>query len=418
MNLINQTLKSRLNLEPFQLEDKNNSYNINRSPMNYTSKTFNNNKYNRMNNIKENKYRKELIMAKVIISELQDSIDALKQEKNELEMKLEEALSTLKSLHSEYISLTQKFDNINQTIILDVNNTEKNYENKINALKIKNDELIEELSTKKEINKMQEEAMERKISLLEKKLEKTEEELINTKKKCKFNNILERNKDIVDKENFELREDNIKMSTKFNEEIKRMGKELEEYKNLIKKLENENFLITNELNKNKNMLEKEQKLNIQKNKIDKYLNDDLEIKNDKYETIKKKYNILLKEKNELDKKYYQMKMKNSNSYYIEELEIAKEQNKYILNLLLKITPNVKLIMQIVDLNKDIIQLEKKKILIMKNKSQDEKIKNTIFKINEQINNCKINLNSLEDELINVDLGSSHSNLENSLNISN
>ena len=413
MNLINQTLKNRLNLEFFEKGDNNNLNNINRSPMSYTTKTFNKIKSERKNSTNENKYRKELIMAKVIISELQDSIEILKQEKNDLEIKLEETLNTLKFLHSDYISLTQKLDNVNQVIITDANNTEKNYENKIKELKLKNDELNEELNTKKEISKMQEEALEKKIVLLEKKLEKTEEELNNTKKKWKYSINLEKNKDIMDKENFELREDNIKMSTKFNADIKRMRRELEEYKNMVKKLESENFLVKNELNENKNMLEKEQKINEQKYQIDKYLNNDLETKNDKYETIKKKYNILLKEKNELEQKYQQMKLKNNNSVIKEELEITKEQNKYILNLLLRITPNAKLIRQIVELNKEIIQLERKKILIMNNKNQDNKIKNIVFKINDQIDTFKNNLSSLEDELINVDFGSSQ---ENSLDI--
>ena len=413
MNLINQTLKNRLNLEFFEKEDNNNLFNINRSPMSYTTKTFNKIKSERINSTNENKYRKELIMAKVIISELQDSIEILKQEKNDLEIKLEETLNTLKFLHSDYISLTQKLDNVNQVIITDANNTEKNYENKIKELKLKNDELNEELNTKKEISKMQEEALEKKIVLLEKKLEKTEEELNNAKKKWKYSINLEKNKDIMDKENFELREDNIKMSTKFNADIKRMRRELEEYKNMVKKLESENFLVKNELNENKNMLEKEQKINEQKYQIDKYLNNDLETKNDKYETIKKKYNILLKEKNELEQKYQQMKIKNNNSAFKEELEITKEQNKYILNLLLRITPNAKLIRQIVELNKEIIQLERKKILIMNNKNQDDKIKSIVFKINDQIDTFKNNLSSLEDELINVDFGSSQ---ENSLDI--
>ena len=413
MNLINQTLKNRLNLEFFEKEDNNNLFNINRSPMSYTTKTFNKIKSERKNSTNDNKYRKELIMAKVIISELQDSIEILKQEKNDLEIKLEETLNTLKFLHSDYISLTQKLDNVNQVIITDANNTEKNYENKIKELKLKNDELKEELNTKKEISKMQEEALEKKIVLLEKKLEKTEEELNNTKKKWKYSINLEKNKDIMDKENFELREDNIKMSTKFNADIKRMRRELEEYKNMVKKLESENFLVKNELNENKNMLEKEQKINEQKYQIDKYLNNDLETKNDKYEIIKKKYNILLKEKNELEQKYQQMKIKNNNSIIKEELEITKEQNKYILNLLLRITPNAKLIRQIVELNKEIIQLERKKILIMNNKNQDNKIKNIVFKINDQIDTFKNNLSSLEDELINVDFGSSQ---ENSLDI--
>ena len=47
----------------------------------------------------------------------------------------------------------------------------------------------------------------------------------------------------------------------------------------------------------------------------------------------------------------------------------------------------------------------------KNKS---KITNILPKIEEQINIFKNHLNSLEDELINVDFGSSKSNSENSL----
>ena len=416
MNQINQKLNARLILENFEKEDNNNLFNIYRSPMNYTSKTFSNKKTDKINKINDNKYRKELIMAKVIISELQDSIDILTKEKKELERKLEETLITLKNLHNDYISLTQKFDTVNQSIISDVNKTEKNYENKINELKIKNEELIEELTTKKEINKMQEEAYEKKISLLEKKLEKTEDELNNTKKKIKVNNNLEKSNNIIDKENIELREDNIKMSNKYNEDIKNMGKQLEEYKNIIKKLENENFLINNRLKENKNILEKEQKINVQKSQIAKYLNNDLEIKN-KYEILLKKYDVLLKEKNELDKMYQQIQIKNNNYIYIEQLEIVKEQNKYILNLLLKITPNPNLIKQIIELNKEIIQLERKKNLIMNNKTKDKKINNIIIKINEQINKCKNNLTLLEDELINVDFGSSRSNNENSLNVS-
>ena len=46
--------------------------------MNYESKTYNNYQYDN-----GNKYRKELIMATVIISELQDTIEKLNKEKKE-----------------------------------------------------------------------------------------------------------------------------------------------------------------------------------------------------------------------------------------------------------------------------------------------------------------------------------------------
>ena len=374
--------------------------------MNYTSKTFNINQYKNINDVSNNKYRKELIMAKIIISELQDSLELLKNEKKELELKLEENLNTLQFIHSNYISLTAKFDTMNQTVITDANNLEKNYENKIKELQLKNEQLKEEINTKKEINKMQEEAYKNKISLLEKKLEKTEEELINTKKNCKLNDNLEKSKIITDKENIELREENIKMSTKFNEEIKKICKQLENYKNIAKKFENENFLLKKELNEYKNRFEKEQKIYEQQNQFDKYLNNTLEMKNGKYETIIKKYNILLKEKRDIESKYQDLIKKNNIN---EEFEILKEQNKYILKLLLRITPNGKLIKQIIGLNKEIIQLERKKNWMMNNKDKEYKYKNIIPKINEQINKCKNDLICFEDELINNDFGSSLSN---------
>ena len=374
--------------------------------MNYTSKTFNINQYKNIKDVSNNKYRKELIMAKIIISELQDSLELLKNEKKELELKLEENLNTLQFIHSNYISLTAKFDTMNQTVITDANNLEKNYENKIKELELKNEQLKEEINAKKEINKMQEEAYKNKISLLEKKLEKTEEELINTKKNCKLNDNFEKSKIITDKENIELREENIKMSTKFNEEIKKICKQLENYKNIAKKFENENFLLKKELNEYKNRFEKEQKIYEQQNQFDKYLNNTLEMKNGKYETIIKKYNILLKEKRDIESKYQDLIKKNNIN---EEFEILKEQNKYILKLLLRITPNGKLIKQIIGLNKEIIQLERKKNWMMKNKDKEYKFKNIIPKINEQINKCKNDLISFEDELINNDFGSSLSN---------
>ena len=52
---------------------------------------------------------------------------------------------------------------------------------------------------------------------------------------------------------------------------------------------------------------------------------------------------------------------------------------------------------------------------MKNTNEDNKIKINIMKLEEQINKFKNNLILLEDELINVDFGSSRSNNENSFN---
>ena len=226
----------------------------------------------------------------------------------------------------------------------------------------------------------------------------------------------------------------------------------------IKKLENENFMLASELNDKRDMLEKEHKINFQFNKLDKFLNNTIKEKNNSYEVINEKYTELFKEfekykmenskeKNDIMEKYNKLKneyeikkkleeeyiqkinvlsekLKNKNNNEInneknivnnnEEFEIIKEQKNYILNLLLKITPNVKLIKQIIEINKEIIQLERQKITINNTNKNNPKLSNILPKIDEQINIFKNHLASLEDELINVDFGSSKSNLENSL----
>ena len=463
MDKINKDINSRIKLED-TFSSKNKS-NFNNLPVNYSNKTFN--YVNHNNHIEHNIYdinnknnncRKELVMAKIIISELQDKIDELNNEKKDLENQLNEALNTIKFLHSDYISLTDKFDKVNQTIIIDSNNNEKKFNEKLNELKIKNDQLNDELLTKKEINKLQEEALNRKITLLTKKLEKTEEELESYKKRNEEIYKLEMNKNQINNENIILREDNIKISNKYNDDRKKFYKEIEEYKNKIKKLENENFILTSELNDKKDMLEKEHKINFQYNKLDKFLNNTIQEKNNSYEAVNEKYTKLFKEyenykmenskeKNEIMEKYNKLKneyenkkkleeeyiqkinvltekVKNKNKNEInneqklsnnnEEFEIIKEQKNYILNLLLKITPNVKLIKQIIEINKEIIQLERQKITINNTNKNNPKLSNILPKIDEQINIFKNHLASLEDELINVDFGSSKSNLENSL----
>jgi len=462
MDKINKDINSRIKLED-TFSSKNKS-NINNLPVNYSNKTFNfvNHNSHLGSNIydvsnKNNNFRKELVMAKIIISELQDKIDELNNEKKDLENQLNEALNTIKFLHSDYISLTDKFDKVNQTIIIDSNNNEKKFNEKINELKIKNDQLNDELSTKKEINKLQEEALNRKINLLTKKLEKTEEELDSYKKRNEEIYKLEMNKNQINNENIILREDNIKISNKYNDDRKKFYKEIEEYKNKIKKLENENFILTSELNDKKDMLEKEHKINFQYNKLDKFLNNTIQQKNNSYEAINEKYTELFKqfenyknetskEKNELMEKYDKLKneyeikkkleeeyvqkintlsekIKNKNNNEVsddknlnnnEEFEIVKEQKNYILNLLLKITPNVKLIKQIIEINKEIIQLERQKMTINNTNKNNPKLNNILPKIDEQINIFKNHLASLEDELINVDFGSSKSNIENSV----
>ena len=466
MEKINKSINNKINLEDKKIYLNDFHY----TPSNHSNKTFNFNMHqNKIENIDKNiknknltsnnNYRKELIMAKVIISELQEKINEINKEKEELEYQLEDSLNTIKILHSDYISLTDKFDRVNQNLLIDTNNNEKKInevEEKLKELKTKNEQLNDELLTKQEINKLQEETLNRKINLLTKKLEKAEEELNDYKKRNKDIQKIEMNKNQINNENLELREDNIKISNKYNDEKIKFNEEIQEYKIQIKKLENENFILTKELKEKNDKLENEKKINFQYNKIDNFFkNTEKEIneKNVSFELINEKYSYLinefdkykiqsLKEKSELIEKINDLKKENEKikEEYLqiindlkqkliineknnitnnnEEFEIIKEEKKYILYLFLKIAPNPKLIQQIIDINKEIIKLERQKMSIYNNNNKNKsKITNILPKIEEQINIFKNHLNSLEDELINVDFGSSKSNTDNSLSSS-
>ena len=65
-----------------------------------------------------------------------------------------------------------------------------------------------------------------------------------------------------------------------------------------------------------------------------------------------------------------------------------------------------MIQEIIDLNLEILQMEKQKENIVKKMKENPYLKNILPKIDEQINNFREQLLSLEDELISVDFGSS------------
>ena len=98
----------------------------------------------------------------------------------------------------------------------------------------------------------------------------------------------------------------------------------------------------------------------------------------------------------------------------EKIYYLEKQKEYILSLLLKVTPNRKLIQQIINLNLEILQLEKQKESIVDKLKENPKLNNILPKINEQISDFKNHLLSLEEELISVDFGSSR--IDNSIQI--
>ena len=536
MEQINKLIKDRLSIE-----ENNNNTNINTNNIintvstesinpqtnplpqliNYYkySKIINNSNPIQKLNIEENplnNYRRQLIMAKLIISELQENNSNILLEKQEIESQLNDALNSIKSLHSDYISLTEKFALVNksinneQNIIMTSDNNEneneiiinleakiKEIEEEKNILQIKNEELDQKLNNANELYKMQEEKYNYKILLLTKKLEKQEYEikeqnnkLLNDFDKIKY----EEEEKKIKEENLTLRQENIELNNKYNDEKKKLLLDIEKFKSKINLLESQNYNLTTELKEKAILLEKEMRINEQYNTLDKHFNNSLKEKNISYNTLNDQYIKLFKEfneykskvdkeKEESDNKYNKLNIeynklnnlqeeykhkinklnnklkeikekrnnfdsdrdinfknndrtqKNKNTKYNnkendirsgnynnadnnniiileEKIYFLTKQKEYILSLLLKVTPNKKLIQQIIDLNLEILQLEKQKENIVDKIKENPNLNTILPKVNDQINNFKEHLLSLEDELISVDFGSSR--IDNSI----
>ena len=523
MERINKLINDRLTLE----NNDNNNINI-MSPINSDlNKTSVSNNYpqlkiksipyykysdilpksnlNLSSQIPENPYRRQLIMAKIIISELQDNISNILLEKQQIENQLTDALNSIKSLHNDYISLTEKFSLVNNNMNLLNNNQNENKDNeetisnlennikhleKLNSdLKSEKKSLEEKIKTSEEMNKIQEEKFNYKIILLNKKIETLEYELKSNKESFDINDIKEENKKLK-KENISLREDNIELNNRYTNDKKKLILDIEKFKSKINLLESQNVNITADLKEKTILLEKEQRINEQYNTLDKHFNNSLQEKNISYNNLNEQYLKLIQEFNEYkekteknmndsrikidelnkelndayelndeyknkinayknkikelneDKKNYDNELDinykgnsfkrrsqnnnpnkendiksnilsnendkkiNNNSGLEEKLYFSEKQKDYILSLLLKVTPNKKLIQEIIDLNLEILQMEKQKENIVKKMKENPYLKNILPKIDEQINNFREQLLSLEDELISVDFGSS------------
>ena len=523
MERINKLINDRLTLE----NNDNNNINI-MSPINSDlNKTSVSNNYpqlkiksipyykysdilpksnlNLSSQIPENPYRRQLIMAKIIISELQDNISNILLEKQQIENQLTDALNSIKSLHNDYISLTEKFSLVNNNMNLLNNNQNENKDNeetisnlennikyleKLNSdLKSEKKSLEEKIKTSEEMNKIQEEKFNYKIILLNKKIETLEYELKSNKESFDINDIKEENKKLK-KENISLREDNIELNNRYTNDKKKLILDIEKFKSKINLLESQNVNITADLKEKTILLEKEQRINEQYNTLDKHFNNSLQEKNISNNNLNEQYLKLIQEFNEYKEKTeknmndsrikidelnkelndayelndeyknkinaYKNKIKelnedkknydndldinykgnsfkrrsqknnpnkendiksnilsnendkkiNNNSDLKEKLYFSEKQKDYILSLLLKVTPNKKLIQEIIDLNLEILQMEKQKENIVKKMKENPYLKNILPKIDEQINNFREQLLSLEDELISVDFGSS------------
>ena len=256
MDHINKLIKDRLEIE----ENSNNANKTNiintvtnesiTSPSNHSPQYINYYKYSdiinnqnlnkNLNNNSINNYRRQLVIAKIIISELQENNSKILYEKQQIESQLNEALESIKSLHNDYINLTEKFSLVNKNMSIEQNNGSnlstinndiiKNLENKIkeieekkNELEIKNEELERKLNNSNELYKMQEEKYNYKVLLLTKKIENQEFVLKEQNQKMldEFDIMkFEEEKKKIKEENLSLRQENIELNNKYNDEKK------------------------------------------------------------------------------------------------------------------------------------------------------------------------------------------------------
>lgn len=255
MEQINKLINDRLILEKNSntLNENNNSMmnsfntNIIKTPISSHSNKFNSIPYYKYSDFfpnsnlnlppknTNNPYRRQLLMAKIIISELQDNNSNILLEKQQIENQLNEALNSIKSLHDDYISLTEKFSLVNnnlnnmninnnndeakEELILSLKNKLSDIENSNKELNLENKDLLEKIKTAEELKKIEDEKYNYKIILLNKKIEMLEYELKSSKEKVDVN-ILEEEIKKLKKENISLKEDNFELNNKYTEEKK------------------------------------------------------------------------------------------------------------------------------------------------------------------------------------------------------
>ena len=186
-----------------------------------------------LNDISINNFRRQLIIAKIIISELQENNSNIMLKKKQLESNLNDALNSIKSLHNDYISLTEKFSLVNQNlntennnniiednniygnIIINLEKRIKEIEEEKNSLQAKIVDLEKKLKNSDDLYKIQEEKYNYKIILLNKKLEMQEYEIKNYKNSKFLSNdmtkIEEEEKKKLKDENLSLRQENIEL---------------------------------------------------------------------------------------------------------------------------------------------------------------------------------------------------------------
>ena len=393
---------------------------------------------------KKSLYRKELVIAKIIISELQEKIKEKNIQNGELENQLNEALETIKNLHKDYCLLTDRFSQVNQSMTVTNENENKikkiedekeNIKKKNENLEKEKEKLKKEFEEQSEIYKINIGKLNEKIGEMQKHLDEVEEQMEKSKDNYDKGIVenLSKEKNELIQENFDLKNEIIKLKKDFQVENKKSTLEIENLKNSLSLLESKNHTLNVEIKEKDIQLQKQEKFIEQYNILDQQFSFSIKEKDKNYNLLNEQYTNLyseyknLKNKNEKEKrdfiekeKFYENEKKNmsekikdlklkiakiSNSNkdkkiqnFPENYEILKKQKEYIEKLLFKTHPNGNLIKQIVELNADVVQLEFQKEKVEKKMEGNENSPEIINKIEKQINIFKTHLNKLEVEL--------------------
>ena len=92
---------------------------------------------------------------------MQESNSKIVLEKQQIESQLNEALESIKSLHSDYISLTEKFNLVNKSINSEQNNSNNNHFNDSDIINL--EKKIKEIEEEKKMLQIKNEELDQKI---------------------------------------------------------------------------------------------------------------------------------------------------------------------------------------------------------------------------------------------------------------
>lgn len=373
-----------------------------------------------VNPSKETKYHKQLVLAKIIISELQERCMSQENEINKhkansisFENQLNEALSTIKTLHSDYKTLTNQFTKVNQSFTSDSD-----------TLSIQLINLQKEINDNEQIYKINLHKLNSELLIKQNEIVSLANQLSNLQIQLKDNDMLslKATKEQLTKDNFSLRKQIMDLTLSYDREIKESKCDIERLKSQISLNESRYHQLTTEIKEKEIQLQKQMKINEQYVTLDQRFTVSIQEKDKNYTNLNNQFNMLMNEHQKMKKEYEEkitkliLEINNNKTNIYNETKIEstqslsnltnneyymllKKQKEYIERLLITIHPNGALIQQIVELHWEVLQLEHQKYLLEQktNVNNGDQVK-MLTKIRLQIQLFKNELKKHEIEL--------------------